>query len=336
GPLGSQQLTIEVLVTVDGVNFRTVVLNNKNTYRSQLGCVFFNGADISDTIPDEKQNGHSLYLADNLTADETKALKELYGPVDPTFLHRFYSLKAAVHKWKMVVCDKVRSLKLSDNNCYLNAVIMTLDLLKDIKFVIPALQHAFMKHKGGDSTDFIALIMAYGNCTFGAPDDASRLLHTVLAKAELCCSARMVWREWCNVCGIKDVVLQGLKACCYVGVQTVEDLRARMTYVCQCGGERHRQIVEHTTPWLLLSGTPNEKLVTTSTAPDFVAFNVFQGIETAVGHYVHARLKGGLILKFDSGTVSKTSDWKCKVTDVLFPGQKYSSDCNVVRYSLDG
>nr|AQZ41330.1 1AB polyprotein [Middle East respiratory syndrome-related coronavirus] len=332
----TQQLTIEVLVTVDGVNFRTVVLNNKNTYRSQLGCVFFNGVDISDTIPDEKQNGHSLYLADNLTADETKALKELYGPVDPTFLHRFYSLKAAVHKWKMVVCDKVRSLKLSDNNCYLNAVIMTLDLLKDIKFVIPALQHAFMKHKGGDSTDFIALIMAYGNCTFGAPDDASRLLHTVLAKAELCCSARMVWREWCNVCGIKDVVLQGLKACCYVGVQTVEDLRARMTYVCQCGGERHRQIVEHTTPWLLLSGTPNEKLVTTSTAPDFVAFNVFQGIETAVGHYVHARLKGGLILKFDSGTVSKTSDWKCKVTDVLFSGQKYSSDCNVVRYSLDG
>uniref|UniRef100_UPI000455FF9B ORF1a n=1 Tax=Human betacoronavirus 2c (isolate EMC/2012) TaxID=1235996 RepID=UPI000455FF9B len=322
----ASQLTIEVLVTVDGVNFRTVVLNNKNTYRSQLGCVFFNGADISDTIPDEKQNGHSLYLADNLTADETKALKELYGPVDPTFLHRFYSLKAAVHGWKMVVCDKVRSLKLSDNNCYLNAVIMTLDLLKDIKFVIPALQHAFMKHKGGDSTDFIALIMAYGNCTFGAPDDASRLLHTVLAKAELCCSARMVWREWCNVCGIKDVVLQGLKACCYVGVQTVEDLRARMTYVCQCGGERHRQLVEHTTPWLLLSGTPNEKLVTTSTAPDFVAFNVFQGIETAVGHYVHARLKGGLILKFDSGTVSKTSDWKCKVTDVLFPGQKYSSD----------
>nr|USL83010.1 ORF1A polyprotein [Middle East respiratory syndrome-related coronavirus] len=332
----AHQRTVEVLVTVDGINFRTVVLNNQSSYRTQIGSVFLNGADISDTIPDEKQNGESLYLADNLSAAEKEVLSQLYGTSDPTFLHRFYSIKAAVQKWRLLMCDKVRSLKLSDNNCYLNVVVMMLDLLGDIKFNIPALQQAFLKHKGGDSLEFLALIMTYGNCTFGAPDDATRLLHTLLAKAQLNVSARMLWREWCNVCGTKDVLLEGLKACVYVGVQTVEDLHSRMTYTCQCGADRHRQLVEHNTPWLLLSGSPCEKLVTTSTSPDFVAFNVFQGVETSVGHYIHTRVKDGLLHKYDSGTLSKTSDWKCKVTDVLYPGQRYSSSCNVVLYSLDG
>ncbi|BDI08819.1 ORF1ab polyprotein [Merbecovirus sp.] len=332
----AQQLTIEVLVTVDGVNFRTCVLNNQSTYRAQLGCVFLDGADISDTIPDEKQNGLGLFLADNLSAAEKDVLKQLYGTPDDTFLYRYYSLKAKVAGWKMLVCDKARSLRLSDANCYMNVVIMMLDLLRDIRFTVPALQQAYIKHKGGDSTDFIALIMTYGNCTFGAPDDATRLLHIVLAKAELCVTARMVWREWCNVCGTKDVTFQGLKACCYVGMQTLDELRARTTYTCQCGGERHRQLIEHTTPWLLLSGKPSEQTVSTATSPDFEAFNVFLGSETSVGHYVHVRVKDSLLYKYDSGSLTKASDWKCKVTDILYPGQKYTSDCNVVVYSLDG
>ncbi|ASL68940.1 replicase polyprotein 1ab [Hypsugo bat coronavirus HKU25] len=332
----TQQLTVEVLVTIDGVNFRTCVLNNQSTYRTQLGCVFLDGADISDTIPDVKQHGVSLFLADNLSADEKAVLNDLYGTPDVKFLYRYYSLKAKVCKWKMPVCDKVRSLKLSDSNCYMNVVIMMIDCLRDIRFTIPALQQAYIKHKGGDSTDFIALIMAYGNCTFGAPDDASRLLHTVLAKAELCVNARMVWREWCNVCGTKDVTLQGLKACCYVGLHTLSELHSRMDYTCQCGGERHRQLIEHNTPWLLLSGKPREQLVSTATSPDFEAFNVFLGAENAVGHYVHVRVKDALLYKYDSGSLTKASDWKCKVTDTLYPGQKYTSECNVVVYSLDG
>ncbi|AHY61336.1 ORF1ab polyprotein [BtVs-BetaCoV/SC2013] len=332
----AQQLTIEVLVTVDGVNFRTCVLNNQSTYRAQVGCVFLDGADISDTIPDEKQNGLGLFLADNLSAAEKDVLKQLYGTPDDTFLYRYYSLKAKVAGWKMLVCDKARSLRLSDANCYMNVVIMMLDLLRDIRFTVPALQQAYIKHKGGDSTDFIALIMTYGNCTFGAPDDATRLLHIVLAKAELCVTARMVWREWCNVCGTKDVTFQGLKACCYVGMQTLDELRARTTYTCQCGGERHRQLIEHNTPWLLLSGKPSEQIVSTATSPDFEAFNVFLGSETSVGHYVHVRVKDSLLYKYDSGSLTKASDWKCKVTDILYPGQKYTSDCNVVVYSLDG
>nr|BBJ36006.1 ORF1ab polyprotein [Bat coronavirus] len=332
----AQQLTIEVLVTVDGVNFRTCVLNNQSTYRAQVGCVFLDGADISDTIPDEQQNGLGLFLADNLSAAEKDVLKQLYGTPDDTFLYRYYSLKAKVAGWKMLVCDKARSLRLSDANCYMNVVIMMLDLLRDIRFTVPALQQAYIKHKGGDSTDFIALIMTYGNCTFGAPDDATRLLHIVLAKAELCVTARMVWREWCNVCGTKDVTFQGLKACCYVGMQTLDELRARTTYTCQCGGVRHRQLIEHNTPWLLLSGKPSEQTVSTATSPDFEAFNVFLGSETSVGHYVHVRVKDSLLYKYDSGSLTKASDWKCKVTDILYPGQKYTSDCNVVVYSLDG
>nr|AUM60023.1 ORF1ab polyprotein [Middle East respiratory syndrome-related coronavirus] len=332
----SQQLTVEVLVTVDGINFRTCILNNQSTYRMQIGSVFLNGADISDTIPDEKQNGLSLYLADNLSASEKEVLLQLYGTSDSTFLHRYYSIKAAVSKWKMLMCDKVQSLRLSDSNCYMNVVLMTIDALRDIRFTIPALQQAFIKHKGGDSHEFIALIMAYGQCTFGAPDDATRLLHVVLAKAELSVSARMIWREWCNVCGTRDVSITGLKACFYVGVQSIEELHQPMLTTCQCGAERHRQLIEHSTPWLLLSGNPTEKLVTTSTNPEFVAFNVFIGSETSVGHYVHARVKESLIYKYDSGSLTKASDWKCKVTDVLYPQQKYTSQCNVVVYSLDG
>nr|BDD37131.1 ORF1ab [Merbecovirus sp.]BDI08836.1 ORF1ab polyprotein [Merbecovirus sp.] len=332
----AQQSTIEVLVTVDGINFRTCVVNNQTTYRAQLGCVFLNGVDVSDTIPQNEQNGFSFFLADNLSVDEKAVLSELYGTPDHMFLYKYYSLKAKVAKWKMLMCDKVRSLKLSDSNCYVNVVVMMLDLLRDIRFTIPALQQAFIKHKGGDSTEFIALAMAYGDCTFGAPDDAARLLHILLAKAELSVSARMVWREWCNVCGTKDVVIQGLKACSYVGIQTLDELHARTSFTCQCGGVRHRQIVEHNTPWLLLSGKPTEQTVSTAISPDFKAFNVFIGTETSVGHYVHARVKDSLIYKYDSGSLTKSSEWKCKVTDILYPGQKYTSDCNVVVYSLDG
>nr|AVV62536.1 ORF1a [Middle East respiratory syndrome-related coronavirus] len=332
----AQQLTIEVLVTVDGINFRTSVVNNQTTYRTQLGCVFLNGVDVSDTIPQQSQNGFSFFLADNLSAAEKEVLSELYGTPDPMFLYKYYSLKAKVAKWKMLMCDKVRSLKLSDCNCYVNVVVMMLDLLRDIRFTIPALQQAFIKHKGGDSTEFIALAMAYGDCTFGVPDDAARLLHILLAKAELSVSARMVWREWCNVCGTKDVVIEGLKACSYVGIQTLDELHACTSFTCQCGGVRHRQIVEHNTPWLLLSGKPTEQTVSTAVSPDFKAFNVFIGTETSVGHYVHARVKDSLIYKYDSGSLTKSSEWKCKVTDILYPGQKYTSDCNVVVYCLDG
>nr|QGA70701.1 replicase polyprotein 1ab [Erinaceus hedgehog coronavirus HKU31] len=329
----TQQLDIEVLVTIDGVNFRSARLNNKATFRSQLGAVFLNGVDISDTIPDVKCNGVSVYLADNLSSNEMEALTETYGFNEPSFLYKYYSIRAQVAKWKMSMCEGTPSLCLNSNNCYINAAVMMLDCLRDIKFNVPALQAAYMKFKGGDPCDFIALLMVYGNCTYGAPDDASMLLHTALAKADLTVSARMLWREWCDRCGTKDVVVTGIKACVYVGVQSLEELRDCTQYLCQCGGVRFRQLVEHVAPWVLISGQPNEQLVSN---PEFVAFNVFIGHEEGVGHYVHARVNKGLLYKYDSGSLAKASDWKCKVTDKLYPTQKYAVECEIISYVLDG
>nr|QRN68089.1 replicase polyprotein 1ab [Betacoronavirus Erinaceus] len=329
----TQQLSIEVLVTVDGINFRSAILNNKSTFRSQLGTVFLDGVDVSDAIPSIDKNGVSLYIADNLSKEELAAVKDAYGVDDPTFLYKFYSIRTKVVKWKMAMCEGTPSLCLNSNNCYLNTAVMMLDCLKDVKFNIPALQSAYMKFKGGDFGDFISLLMAYGNCTYGQPDDASMLIHTALSKAELIVSARMVWREWCDHCGVKDVVITGIKACVYLGVQSLQELRECGRDICQCGGVRFRQLVECVTPWLLLSGPPNEELVAN---PDFVAFNVFIGHEAGVGHFVHARVKKGLLYKYDSGSLTKASDWKCKVTDRLYPGQKYTAECEIVVYSLDG
>nr|WCC63404.1 ORF1ab polyprotein [Bat Coronavirus PaGD17] len=335
----AQQKNVDVLVTIDGVNFRTAVLNNTTTYRIQLGSVFYKGSDISDTIPTEKMSGEAVYLADNLSEAEKAVLSEVYGTADAAFLHRYYSLLALVKRWKYTVHDGVKSLKLNSNNCYVNVTMLMLDMLKEIKFIVPALQAAYLKHKGGDSTEFIALIMAYGDCTYGEPDDASRLLHTILSKAELTTQAKMVWRQWCNVCGVQDTTTTGLKACIYVGMNSLEELHATHEECCQCGDVRKRQLVEHNAPWLLLSGLNEAKVMTPtsqSAGPDYTAFNVFQGVETSVGHYLHVRVKDNLLYKYDSGSLSKTSDMKCKMTDVYYPKQRYSADCNVVVYSLDG
>nr|WCC63726.1 ORF1ab polyprotein [Bat Coronavirus TpGX17] len=331
----AQQVNIEVLVTIDGVNFRTVILNDTTTFRKQLGATFYKGVDISDALPTVKMGGESLFVADNLSESEKGVLKEYYGTSDVTFLQRYYSLQPLVQQWKFVVHDGVKSLKLSNYNCYINATIMMIDMLHDIKFVVPALQNAYLRYKGGDPYDFLALIMAYGDCTFDNPDDEAKLLHTLLAKAELTVSAKMIWREWCTVCGIRDIEYTGMRACVYAGVNSMEELQSVFNETCVCGSVKHRQLVEHSAPWLLVSGL-NEVKVSTSTDPVYRAFNVFQGVETSVGHYVHVRVKDGLFYKYDSGSLTKTSDMKCKMTSVWYPTVRYTADCNVVVYDLDG
>lgn len=320
---------IKVLVTVDGVNFATVCVSASQTFGQQIGSVTKAGVDVTHEHPKHTDEGCSLVKHDNYTPEECVAIAAYYGCDDVAVVATITDLTSRVRDWKFAVIDGKVCLHQQANNCYLNAAILMLQQLK-LTFKTPWLQHCYTTLLGGDPLPMVVALMTLAGCKYGESDDAGRALTMVLQHAIV--DGKRVVTNICDACGRADTVYDGVDACVFYGVLTLEDLYATTDVRCACGRTATSYVSSLHVPFLLLSAQPTT--MTLHAEGVWCAVNIFKGPVDG-GHYLHA-VNGTLIAVYDAHTRKQASMVQAPVADVLYMDVNYVSKVEVVTYTLDG
>nr|ATP66777.1 ORF1ab polyprotein [Rodent coronavirus] len=314
---------VEVLLTVDGVNFTTMALPIGEKVGKILGNVFSDGVNVTKTVVDCKYNNKVFFQYENLSAADLKAVKSSFD-FDQKELLAYYNFLNC-NKWEIVVRGKYFTFRQANNNCYVNVACLVLQHLT-LAFKTAQWQEAWLEFRAGKPLRFVALVLAKGAFVFNEPADARDFLRVVFNQVDLknaICELEM----FCK-CGVKQEQRQGIDAVMHFGTLDRKNLEQGYKVDCTCG-EKFVHCVRLNVPFLLCSNAPSSA----DLPKGCVAANIFKGDK--VGHYTHVKCDGSLYL-YDADTVKKVANGKFDLTDCLYlTNLKQTYKSSLITYYLD-
>nr|AFE48810.1 polyprotein [Rabbit coronavirus HKU14] len=297
---------IDVLLTVDGVNFTTRYVPLGEVFGKTLGNVFCDAINVTKCKAEQKYKGKVFFQFDNLSNADLKAVKSSFN-FDQKELLAYYNVLVSCGKWQIVVNGKYFTFKQANNNCFVNAACLMLQNV-NLKFVSMQWQEAWLEFRAGKPLRFVALVYAKGAFKFGDPADSRDFIRVVLSQtdlAEAACDYEIVCK-----CGVKQEQRKGIDAVMHFGTLSREDLEKGYTIDCSCG-DKLIHCTRINVPFLICSKTPKDSVV----PKGVTCANVFIGGN--VGHYTHLRCDSSYQL-FDASTVKKITTVNGKITDCLY------------------
>ncbi|YP_009944265.1 ORF1a polyprotein [Rodent coronavirus] len=295
---------IEILVTVDGVNFSTKYVVPGVTFGKQIGSAFCDFVNVTRCKVDSSYAGKVCFVYDQLTAADKQAVRQAFN-FDEKQLLTYYNFLSCC-KWEICFKGKFFALKQADNNCYVNVACLMLQHL-NLKFGTTQWQEAWLEFRAGKPLRFIALVFAAGGFKFGEPSDARDFIRFALTQADLA-SAKCDYEFVCQ-CGVKQEQRIGVDAVMHFGTLDKSDLENAYTIQCSCGNKAiHCTAID--VPFLICSNTPG--CVDKSIPAGAKAVNVFAG-----GHYTHIKCDSKLQL-FDAINVKDVQAVSGDITDCLY------------------
>nr|USW46659.1 ORF1ab polyprotein [Rodent coronavirus] len=314
---------IDVLLTVDGVNFKSSLVAEGEVFGKALGNVFCDGIDVTKLKCSALYRGKVLYQYENLSVDDVRAVQDAFG-FDQQQLLAYYNL-LRVCRWSTVVNGKFFAFKQANNNCFVNAACLMLQHV-NLKFNKWQWQEAWNEFRAGRPLRFVALVLAKGNFKFNEPSDATDFIRVALRQADLS-NATCDLEFYCD-CGVKQEQRVGVDAVMHFGTINKGDLVKGYKIDCSCSG-KFVHCTKLEVPFLICSDTPKGNGL-----PDgVVAANIFTG--DGVGHYTHAKC-GSPHQLYDACNVKKVTDIKGCLTDCLYLNNlKQTFSSLLTTYYLD-
>nr|AYR18631.1 replicase polyprotein [Betacoronavirus sp.] len=314
---------VEVLLTVDGFNFKTKSVVCGEAFGKQVGNVFCENVDVTKHIVTKEHAGKVLYQFENLSEAELDSVKQSFG-FDQKQLLAYYSYRSCC-KWEVVVQRKWFCFKQADNNCYCNAACLMLQNL-NLTFKLQQWQEAWLEFRAGRPLRFVALVLAKGAFVYGQPADARDFMRVALSQADL--SGASCEYEFICKCGVKVEKRDGIDAVMFYGTCDKQALEKGATTDCSCG-PKNVHLLSMNVPFFIGSQAPVVGVLPNGCT----AANLYRG--GAVGHYTHVK-NGKQLTCFDAHNVKKCTTLVDSVTDCLYtnvPKQTFES-C-LTTYYLD-
>ncbi|QXV87651.1 ORF1a polyprotein [Equine coronavirus CH21] len=297
---------IDVLLTVDGVNFTTRYVPCGEVFGKTLGNVFCDAINVTKCKAEQKYKGKVFFQFDNLSNADLKAVKSSFN-FDQKELLAYYNVLVNCGKWQIIVNGKYFTFKQANNNCFVNVACLMLQNV-NLKFVSVQWQEAWLEFRAGKPLRFVALVYAKGSFKFGDPADARDFIRVVLSQADLA-DAACDYEIVCK-CGVKQEQRKGIDAVMHFGTLSREDLENGYTIDCSCG-DKLIHCTQIKVPFLICSNTPKDNVL----PKGVICANVFTGDN--VGHYTHLRCDSSYQL-FDASNVKKITTVSGKITDCLY------------------
>nr|BCM88151.1 ORF1ab polyprotein [Equine coronavirus] len=297
---------IDVLLTVDGVNFVTRYVPCGEVFGKTLGNVFCDAINVTKCKAEQKYKGKVFFQFDNLSNADLKAVKSSFN-FDQKELLAYYNVLVNCGKWQIVVNGKYFTFKQANNNCFVNVACLMLQNV-NLKFVSVQWQEAWLEFRAGKPLRFVALVYAKGSFKFGDPADARDFIRVVLSQTDLA-DAACDYEIVCK-CGVKQEQRKGIDAVMHFGTLSREDLENGYTIDCSCG-DKLIHCTRIKVPFLICSNTPKDNVL----PKGVICANVFTGDN--VGHYTHLRCDSSYQL-FDASNVKKITTVSGKITDCLY------------------
>nr|7WFC_A Chain A, Papain-like protease [Human coronavirus HKU1] len=296
---------IDVLLTVDGVNFKSISLTVGEVFGKILGNVFCDGIDVTKLKCSDFYADKILYQYENLSLADISAVQSSFG-FDQQQLLAYYNF-LTVCKWSVVVNGPFFSFEQSHNNSYVNVACLMLQHI-NLKFNKWQWQEAWYEFRAGRPHRLVALVLAKGHFKFDEPSDATDFIRVVLKQADL--SGAICELELICDCGIKQESRVGVDAVMHFGTLAKTDLFNGYKIGCNCAG-RIVHCTKLNVPFLICSNTPLSK----DLPDDVVAANMFMGV--GVGHYTHLKC-GSPYQHYDACSVKKYTGVSGCLTDCLY------------------
>nr|UGN73921.1 ORF1a polyprotein [Equine coronavirus]UOI88117.1 ORF1a polyprotein [Equine coronavirus] len=297
---------IDVLLTVDGVNFTTRYVPCGEVFGKTLGNVFCDAINVTKCKAEQKYKGKVFFQFDNLSNADLKAVKSSFN-FDQKELLAYYNVLVNCDKWQIVVNGKYFTFKQANNNCFVNVACLMLQNV-NLKFVSVQWQEAWLEFRAGKPFRFVALVYAKGAFKFGEPADSRDFIRVVLSQTDLA-DAACDYEIVCK-CGVKQEQRKGIDAVMHFGTLSREDLENGYTIECSCG-DKLIHCTRIKVPFLICSNTPKDNVL----PKGVICANVFTGDN--VGHYTHLRCDSSYQL-FDASKVKKITTVSGKITDCLY------------------
>nr|UPG58703.1 ORF1ab polyprotein [Human coronavirus OC43]UTM04191.1 replicase polyprotein [Human coronavirus OC43] len=297
---------VDILLTVDGVNFTNRFVPVGESFGKSLGNVFCDGVNVTKHKCDINYKGKVFFQFDNLSSEDLKAVRSSFN-FDQKELLAYYNMLVNCFKWQVVVNGKYFTFKQANNNCFVNVSCLMLQSLY-LTFKIVQWQEAWLEFRSGRPARFVALVLAKGGFKFGDPADSRDFLRVVFSQVDL--TGAICDFEIACKCGVKQEQRTGLDAVMHFGTLSREDLEIGYTVDCSCG-KKLIHCVRFDVPFLICSNTPASVKLPKGVG----SANIFIGDK--VGHYVHVKCEQSYQL-YDASNVKKVTDVTGKLSDCLY------------------
>nr|WIM49785.1 orf1a protein [Bovine coronavirus] len=297
---------VDILLTVDGVNFINRFVPVGESFGKSLGNVFCDGVNVTKHKCDINYKGKVFFQFDNLSSEDLKAVRSSFN-FDQKELLAYYNMLVNCSKWQVVFNGKYFTFKQANNNCFVNVSCLMLQSL-NLKFKIVQWQEAWLEFRSGRPARFVSLVLAKGGFKFGDPADSRDFLRVVFSQVDL--TGAICDFEIACKCGVKQEQRTGVDAVMHFGTLSREDLEIGYTVDCSCG-KKLIHCVRFDVPFLICSNTPASVKLPKGVG----SVNIFIGDK--VGHYVHVKCEQSYQL-YDASNVKKVTDVTGKLSDCLY------------------
>nr|WIM49794.1 orf1a protein [Bovine coronavirus] len=297
---------VDILLTVDGVNFINRFVPVGESFGKSLGNVFCDGVNVTKHKCDINYKGKVFFQFDNLSSEDLKAVRSSFN-FDQKELLAYYNMLVNCFKWQVVFNGKYFTFKQANNNCFVNVSCLMLQSL-NLKFKIVQWQEAWLEFRSGRPARFVSLVLAKGGFKFGDPADSRDFLRVVFSQVDL--TGAICDFEIACKCGVKQEQRTGVDAVMHFGTLSREDLELGYTVDCSCG-KKLIHCVRFDVPFLICSNTPASVKLPKGVG----SANIFIGDK--VGHYVHVKCEQSYQL-YDASNVKKVTDVTGKLSDCLY------------------
>nr|UVC33323.1 ORF1ab polyprotein [Bovine coronavirus] len=297
---------VDILLTVDGVNFTNRFVPVGESFGKSLGNVFCDGVNVTKHKCDINYKGKVFFQFDNLSSEDLKAVRSSFN-FDQKELLAYYNMLVNCSKWQVVFNGKYFTFKQANNNCFVNVSCLMLQSL-NLKFKIVQWQEAWLEFRSGRPARFVSLVLAKGGFKFGDPADSRDFLRVVFSQVDL--TGAICDFEIACKCGVKQEQRTGVDAVMHFGTLSREDLEIGYTVDCSCG-KKLIHCVRFDVPFLICSNTPASVKLPKGVG----SANIFKGDK--VGHYVHVKCEQSYQL-YDASNVKKVTDVTGNLSDCLY------------------
>nr|UVC33503.1 ORF1ab polyprotein [Bovine coronavirus] len=297
---------VDILLTVDGVNFTNRFVPVGESFGKSLGNVFCDGVNVTKHKCDINYKGKVFFQFDNLSSEDLRAVRSSFN-FDQKELLAYYNMLVNCSKWQVVFNGKYFTFKQANNNCFVNVSCLMLQSL-NLKFKIVQWQEAWLEFRSGRPARFVSLVLAKGGFKFGDPADSRDFLRVVFSQVDL--TGAICDLEIACKCGVKQEQRTGVDAVMHFGTLSREDLEIGYTVDCSCG-KKLIHCVRFDVPFLICSNTPASVKLPKGVG----SANIFKGDK--VGHYVHVKCEQSYQL-YDASNVKKITDVTGNLSDCLY------------------
>nr|QOE77267.1 orf1ab polyprotein [Lucheng Rn rat coronavirus] len=166
GVVESNEELVTVLVTEDSVNYTSTTVSTNSTFGEQLGTCAVASRDVTNAQPTLADEGCAVVLPPSID------YVSYYGFDAASFI----AVGHGDYNFEIVVDDGIVALSQDRNNCWLNVVCLSLQMLKP-HFKFEGLRKLWDEFCTGDVAGFCHFVYFVSNISLGSKADAEVVLH---------------------------------------------------------------------------------------------------------------------------------------------------------------